>query len=566
LAAAGPDEEVAAELEGSAGRAQARGGVAAAAAFWERSAALTPDPARRAERVLAAAGGKYQAGAFDAALGLLAAVEAGPLDQLQRARAGLLRGQIAFAASRSTDASFLLLKAAREFEPLDVRLARETYLEALSVALFTARPAGGDDLLEVAGAARAAPPAPQLARAPDLLLDGMALLITEGYRAGAPIAKRAVSAFRGADVTTEEGLRWLWLACTAARLVWDYESWDALSARLIKLAREAGALMALPVAVSTRAAVHLFAGEFDAAALLIAEVASVTAAIGSSIAPYSALLLTALRGREAEVAELIEAGMKEAQSRGESGLGLVPSLIAVLYNGLGRYEEALAAAQQASEDQHTVWFLSRAAAELIEAAERSGEPGRAAAALPQLSDAARASGTDWALGIEARSRALVSDGEAAEALYREAIGRLGRTRLLVELGRAHLLYGEWLRRRQRLGDARDQLRSAHQIFDTIGAAAFAKRARIELRAAGGRAYRHTAGTGGTLTAQETLIARLAAGGASNPQIAEQLFLSPATVAYHLRKVFTKLGVSSRGQLTRALPAQQNTAPPVAPRG
>ena len=566
LAAAGPDEEVAAELEGSAGRAQARGGVAAAAAFWERSAALTQDPARRAERALAAARGKYQAGVFDAALGLLAAVEAEPLDELQRARAGLLRGQIAFAASRSTDAPFLLLKAAREFEPLDVRLARETYLEALSVALFTARPAGGDDLLEVAEAARAAPAAPQLARAPDLLLDGMALLITEGFPAGAPIVKRAVSAFRGADVTTEEGLRWLWLACTAARLVWDYESWDALSGRLIKLAREAGALMALPIAVSTRAAVHLFAGEFDAAALLIAEVASVTEAIGSSIAPYSALLLTAMRGREAEVAELIEAGMKEAQSRGESGLSLVPSLIAVLYNGLGRYEEALAAAQQASADQHPLWFVSRAAAELIEAAERSGEPGRAAAALPQLSEAARASGTDWALGIEARSRALVSDGEAAEALYREAIGRLGRTRLRVELGRAHLLYGEWLRRRQRRGDARDQLRSAHQIFDTIGAAAFAKRARSELHAAGGRAHRHTANTGGTLTAQETLIARLAGGGASNPQIAAQLFLSPATVAYHLRKVFTKLGISSRSQLTRALPAQPNTAPPVAPRG
>jgi DNA-binding CsgD family transcriptional regulator len=571
-AAAGPDEEVAAELGRSAGRARARGGVAAAAAFLERSAMLTLDPARRAQRALAAAQAKYQAGALDVALGLLAAAQAGPLDELQRAWAGLLRGQIVFAASRGSDAPPLLLAAAREFEPLDARLARETYLDALFAATFAGRLASGGDLLEVAEAARAAPPPPGPARAPDLLLDGLAALITEGFPAGAPVVKRAISAFRGQDVTTEEGLRWLWLGCHAARLMWDHESWDALSARLIKLARETGTVMALPGAVSTRAGMHVSAGEFDAAASLVAEVASVSEAIGGSIpiAPYDpAPWLAALRGREAEAAELIEAGTKDVQRRGEgeglSFFGIKQWATAVLYNSLGRYEEALAVAQRASEDSHVLWFSNWALAELIEAAERSGQPARAASVLPRLSEAARASGTDWALGIAARSRALVSDGEQAEALYLEATGRLGRTRLRVELGRAHLLYGEWLRRQRRIRDARDQLRSAHKIFSSTGAVAFAERARVELRAAGGHARKRTAETRETLTVQEALIARLAGAGASNAEIAARLFLSPATVAYHLRKVFSKLGISSRNQLA-ALEAQPDTAPPVTQRG
>jgi DNA-binding CsgD family transcriptional regulator len=317
---------------------------------------------------------------------------------------------------------------------------------------------------------------------------------------------------------------------------------------------------------------HVSAGEFDAAASLVAEVASVSEAIGSSIpiAPYDpAPWLAALRGREAEAAELIEAGTKDVQSRGEgeglSFFGIKQWATAVLYNSLGRYEEALAAAQRASEDSHVLWFSNWALAELIEAAERSGKPARAAAVLPRLSEAARASGTDWALGIAARSRALVSDGEQAEALYLEATGRLGRTRLRVELGRAHLLYGEWLRRQRRIRDARDQLRKAHKIFSSTGAEAFAERARIELRAAGGHARKSTAETRETLTAQEALIARLAGAGASNAEIATRLFLSPATVAYHLRKVFSKLGISSRNQLA-ALPARPDTAPPVTQRG
>ena len=559
----GPDEEVAAELERSAGRAQARGGLAAAAAFLERSAALTLDPALRAGRALAAAQATYQTGAFDATLRLLAAAEAGPLDELQRARADRLLGQITFASGRGSDTPSLLLKAARQFEPLDPRLARETYLEALSSTLFGGRLS---DALEVARAARAAPSPPQPARPPDLLLDGLALLVTEGYPAGMPVIKQAMSAFRGTDLSTEEGLRWLWPACHTAVLVWDYDSWDMLSARLVTLARDVGAVMALPIAFATRAGVHLFAGELAEVASLVAQATSATQAIGSSFAPDGALTLAAFGSREADTLALAEAA-KDAQRCGEGGgLSYAQWLTAVLCNSLGRYEQALATAQQASEgspaQQFSIWGL----VELIEAAARSGAPERATGALHLLSETTRASGTDWALGTEARSRALVSDGAAAENLYREAIDRFARTRLRMDLGRAHLTYGEWLRRQRRRRDARDQLASAYQIFDAVGAAAFAERARIELRATGEHARQHTVDTPDTLTAQEALIARLAGEGTSNPEIAEQLFISPATVAYHLRKVFTKLAVSSRNQLAPALPARQRAASLGSPQG
>jgi len=563
----GPEEEVASELERSAGRAQARGGVAAAAAFLERSAALTLDPARRAGRALAAAQAKYQAGAFDEALALLGTVETGPPDELRRARADLLRGLIAFSSSRGSDAPPLLLKAARQFEPLDPRLARETYLDALAAATFAGRLALGGGVREVAEAARAAPSPPQPARPPDLLLDGLALLVTEGYPAGAPVLRRAVSAFRGTDVSREEELRWLWLACHAAGLVWDHADWDVLSDRQVTLARDAGALIALPIAFNTRAGLHLFSGEFTDAASMVAQAESVTESNGSSFAPYGAVTLAVFRGQEAQAAQLIQTATDEAGRRGE-GLGLtsVQWADAVVCNSLGRYQEALAAAQRASEESPAVRFANWALVELVEAAVRSGVPERAASALQRLSGIAAACGTDWALGAEARSRALVSDGEDAESLYREAIDRFGRTRLRVDLARAHLVYGEWLRRQRRRRDARDQLGTAHQLFDAIGAAAFAERARIELRATGGPAPQHTIQTPDTLTAQEALIARLASDGASNPRIAAQLFISPATVAYHLRKVFTKLGVSSRSQLAPALPARHGAAPLVTPHG
>jgi len=572
-AALGPDEGVAGDLERSAGRAQARGGPAAAAAFLERAAALTADPSQRAKRAMAAAHAKYQAGAFDAALTLLARAEAGPPDKFQHARADLLRGQIAlreqitFADSGGSDAPPLLLRAARQFESFDVRLARDTYLDALAAALFAGHLALPDGMRGVAEAARAAPPAPQPARAPDLLLDGLALLISAGHEAGAPALKQAVSAFRSEDLSREDGLRWLWVACHAAGTLWDYKGLDALSARQVNLARDSGAPIALPPAFSMRVGVHLLAGEFTTAASMVAEAESVTEATELSSAPYGPLALAALRGQEAEAFELIEAGTKNEKRRGEGeGLSYVQWATAVLCNSLGRYQEALAAAQQTSADSPALWFSNWAVVEFIEAAARSGMPGRAAGALQRLSETTRASGTDWALGIEARSRALVSDGEAADSLYREAIDRLGRARLCLDLARAQLLYGEWLRRQRRRREARDQLGRAYELFDLIGAIAFANRTRIELRATGGHAYAHTIDTREDLTAQEALIARLAGAGASNPQIAAQLFISPATVAYHLRKVFVKLGISSRNQLARALPAQQDAALPALPQG
>jgi DNA-binding CsgD family transcriptional regulator len=566
-AAAGPDEKVAAELEHSAGRAQARGGFAAAAAFLERSAALTPGPARRADRALAAAQATSQTGAFDAALGLLAAAEAGPLDELQRAQAALLHGQIAFASFPDRDAEALLLKAARLFEPLDARLARETYLDALSAALFASRlpPAGG--LREAGETARAAPSPPRPARPPDLLLDGLAALATDGYPAGTPALKQAVSAFRSDEVSREERLRWLWQGCYAAQLVWDYGSWDVLSDRHVKLASEAGALIAMPIVLNIRALPQLLAGEFAAAASLITQLESVTEATGSSIAPYASLVLAALRGRETEAARLIEAGLKQTERRAAgSWLTFAQWATAVLHNGLGRYEQALAAAEQASRDSRVLPPANWAVAELIEAATRSGAPKRAAPALRRLSQMTRASGTDWALGIEARARALVSEGEAADSHYREAIDYLGRTPLRVELGRAQLLYGEWLRRQRRIRDAREQLRRAYTLFAGAGMEAFAERTRAELRASGAQTLKRATGTPDVLTAQEALIARLASQGTSNPQIAAQLFISPATVAYHLGKVFAKLGISSRNQLAGALPVRPDGERAVASEG
>jgi DNA-binding CsgD family transcriptional regulator len=544
-AAPGPGEEVASELERSAGRARARGGVAAAAAFLERAAALTLEPARRAERALAAAQAKHQAGAFDAALGLLTTAEAGPLDALQRARIDLLRAQITFDSSRGTDAPPLLLMAAKRFEPLDAALARATYLEALAAAAFAGRLAIGG-VVEAAKAASAAPPAPEPPRPSDLLLDGLVLLITEGYAAGAPTLRRALDAFRGEDLATEEGLRWLWLAGGAAGILLDGEACDVLSARLVRLARDTGALTVLIFALTRRSTLHLFAGELARAASLVEEVGAVTEATGSRTAPYGALALAVFRGREAEASRLIDAATEDCGASGEGmGLTVAEWARAVLFNGLARYEDALAAAQRASKDPYALLFSNAALVELIEAASRTGNRERGAKALHRLTQITRASGTEWALGIEARSRALLCDGDAPERLYREAIDRLARTRL-----RAHLLYGEWLRRERRRLDAREHLRQAHELFLQFGMEAFAERARVELKATGERARKRTAETSDELTPQEAQISRLAGEGATNQEIAAQLFISASTVDYHLRKAFRKLGVKSRTQLAR----------------
>jgi DNA-binding CsgD family transcriptional regulator len=560
-AAAGPDEDVAGELERSAGRAQARGGLAAAAAFLERATALTIDPTRRAERALAAAQAKHQSGAADAALELLAIAGGGPLDELRSARVDLLRAQIEFAVHRGSDAPLLFLEAARRLEPLDLTLARETYLDALWSAWWVGRTASGGDALKVAEAVRAAPPPSQPARPADLLLDGLAVLITDGYPAGAPMVKRALAAFSSEDLSRDAGIRWLGLAGRAAIHMWDDESWYVLSARLVELARDAGALSVLPVALNLRAGIQILAGEFAAAALLNDEAKAVTDATGSQLAPYGAVLVAAYRGRETETSDLIQAATTEVVARSEGlGLTIVHRARAVLYNGLGRYEDALTEAQHAAPPEELLWS-NWALPELIEAAARSGDTERAADALRRLSETTRASGTDWALGIEARSRALLSDGEAADALHLEAIDRLGRTRFRVELARAHLLYGEWLRRERRRVEAREQLRTAYDTFAALGMDAFARRARRELRATGETARKRTVQASGRLTPQETQIARLARDGLSNPEIGAHLFISPRTVEYHLRKVFAKLEISSRHELEPALSSDPNAVQP-----
>jgi DNA-binding CsgD family transcriptional regulator len=552
----GLDEDVAAELERSAGRARVRGGLAAAAAFCQRAAELTPEPARRAQRALTAAQAKHQAGAPDAARRLLAMAQAGPLDELARARAELLRAQLAADPGRG-DAPALLLMAGKRLEPLHLGLARDAYRDAFRAALTAGRLAIRGGMPEVAAVARAVPSALRSPRAPDLLLDGLAVLTTEGYAAGAPILRRALTAFRHEEVLTEEGLRWLPLACRVSHDVWDDESWYVLSARLIDLARAAGALAVLPVALRSGVGSQLLAGEFAMAASIAQEAEAVVRATDNPTGPYGRLMIAAWTGQEAEARQLIAATTAQMVARGEGQwLTAAHWATAVLTNGLCRYDEALAAAARGSEYPDELGLALRSMSELIEAAARTGAPERGIGALRRLSETTGAAGTDWALGIEARSRALLSDGESAERLYREAIERLGRTRVRVELARAHLLYGEWLKRENRRVDAREQLRAAHQMLTAMGAGGFAERARRELLSTGEVVRKHTAETASELTAQEAQIARMAGDGHTNPEIGVQLFISARTVEWHLRKVFTKLGISSRKELRRALPARE----------
>jgi DNA-binding CsgD family transcriptional regulator len=557
LAASGPDEAVAAELEHSAGRAQARGGVAATAAFLRRAVALTQDPARRRERALAAAQASLQAGAFDETLTLLGTAEDGALDELQRARVDLLRAQLAFASSRGTEATPLLLAAAQRLERLDVALANETYVDAFSAALFGARLNDSVGVPDVAHAARAAPrrSGGQAATA-DLLLDALVELAAD-YDAAVPRCRDAVQRLSSEGISAKERLRWLWQGCVVALEVWDDEGAYNLSHRSVEIARETGTLSELALALSARAPILVFCGELSAAASTVAETEWVQDATGISSAPYGALILDAWKGGERETRHLIEATLREAGSRGEGiGVAISEYARAVLCNGLGEYEEALVAASSASEYREVVgenWGLS----ELFEPAARTGRTDLAADALDRLAKKARASGTDWALGIEARSRALMSEDDRAEAWFGEAIEHLGRTRVRAELARAHLLYGEWLRRENRRVDARVQLRAAHGQFTSMGMQAFAERARGELLATGETVRKRSVEARDDLTSQERHIAELAGDGLSNPEIGARLFLSPRTVEWHLHHVFTKLGIRSRRQLASALAASDS---------
>jgi DNA-binding CsgD family transcriptional regulator len=547
-AAPGPEEDVAAELERSAGRAQARGGLAAAAAFLQRSVALTRDPARRADRALAAAQANFQAGAFDTALGLLATAEAGALDEFQRTRADLLRGHVVFASGLASNAPSLFLNAARRLERFDLQLARETYLSAWGAAAF----AGTDELLEICRAARALPPPAGDPRPLNVLLDGLALLITEGCAAATPTLQRAATAI--ANLRVDEVLRWGWMATAASAAVWDFEGMRAITERTVQIIRDAGALAQLPFPLAVLGALTVWSGDFAGATSLIAEADSLAAVTGTPMVPLAALSLLARRGREAEASALITDTIEQAAAVGQAIAATNAHwAAAVLYNGLGRYDLAASAAEKATSYPFELYDSMWALPELVEGAARAGEVELARTALERLAETTQPCGTDFGLGIEARSRALLNDSATADELYREAVHRLSRTRLRPELARAQLLYGEWLRREGRRVDAREQLRVAYDLFAAIGMEAFAERARRELLATGERVRKRTVETRGELTAQEALIARLARDGLSNPEIGARLFLSARTVKYHLAKVFTKLDISSRAQLHRVLP-------------
>jgi DNA-binding CsgD family transcriptional regulator len=560
-ATAGHDERVALELERSAGRAQARGGLAAAAAFLRRAVALTGDRAKRADRALAAAEASLGAGTFDVARGLLAAAEVGPLDELQRARVDLLRAEAAYSESRGSDAPALLLRAAKALGPLDSQLACETYLDAWSSALFAGRFAGAAGMPEVSREA-ATRTRPEHPRPSDLLLDGLSLAFTDGRSAAGPVLAEAANGFAGSDVSIEEVLRWGWLATAAAVMVWDYETCLSVSTLGVELAREAGALAVLGVSTNVLTQAVVLGGDFGRAALLVADADSVTDATGTRMAPYGALVLGGFQGRAAEAAPLIDRTVEQCTEGGQgTAVQYAHWARSVLLNGLGRYDDAMAAAQEASDDTPELFVSVWAAIELLEAAVRSDQAELASTAHARIDAATAVASTDWALGVRARSGALVSDGKAADRLYREALERLGRTRLRPELARTHLLYGEWLRRENRRVDARAQLRAAYDQLTSIGMEAFAERARRELLATGEKVRKRTLESRDELTAQERQIASLARDGLSNPEIGARLFLSPRTVEWHLRKVFSKLGIHSRRELAAALPSSESEPAP-----
>jgi DNA-binding CsgD family transcriptional regulator len=560
LAATGPDDAVAAELEASAGRAQSRGGIAAAAAFLERAAVLTRDPELRGSRAISAAQAKRDAAAPEAAYELLSLAEAGPLSDLQRAQVARMRAQMDFVRSRakSTGAPLVgaaatqLLDAARGLEGLDDDLARETYLESLTAAMYAGRLGEPGLLTEVAAAGLAAVSGlVQLERPVDLLLRGMATRVVDGPGAGSDDLRAALELWNAhAQQHAGQWLYWPFPIAqeSAAHELWDDEVLERIATDTVRRAREAGALAALPPALGYRAGVHFYRGEFDSATRLIEESKTITASMGYAPVRYHTLMLAAWRGALTEAEDIIAAAATDGAARGEGRLlGLSGFSTAILYNGLGRYDEALAEARRCCEYED-LGFYGWCLYELIEAAVHAGDRETAAAALPKFEERAGASGTDWGLGAVAAAQALLADNDAAEGAFVEAIERLERADIALHLSRARLSYGEWLRRANRRTDARKQLSAAHQLFTEMGAHGFAERARRELTVTGEKVRKQPVGSGDALTAQEGQIARLARDGLTNQEIGAQLFISTHTVEWHLRKVFVKLGITSRKQL------------------
>jgi DNA-binding CsgD family transcriptional regulator len=553
-AATGPDEGVAAELELAANRAQARGGYTGRVALLRRSVELTADNDRRVRRELALADAELRSGDPDIAQDLVDTALPNLSEPRPRALGEQLRGEILFAQGHVTDSAAILVGAARLLAP-DHAAAREAAAAAMRAALW----AGPTESKEVSTAAAALPrPARSEARVSDLLLEGFAARFTTGFTASVEPFRAALSALRSEDPGQVTELRWFEMAAIAALCIWDADTVLDITNRFLRAARTQGALALLPAALALRATADCLIGRLTDAEDRWTEMREIIAASRSatvigvdSLSEGTALVYS---GRIAEARAVGTARIRESTSRGQGGLADVGRAITAIADvWAGDYAAAVIAAATVVQDD--VPFVAEATLpELIEAAARNGQRSEAMSAFHIMSERALAVGTPEALGIRSRCAALLDDGDDAEACYQEAIGHLERGRAAVELARAHLQHGEWLRRRKRKRDARSELRTARDMLDAMGAKGFAARAAAELRATGERARPRTPAATLDLTPQEARVAGLAAEGETNNQIAAQLFISPRTVEYHLSKVFTKLGVSSRAQLARRMPA------------
>jgi DNA-binding CsgD family transcriptional regulator len=550
--ASAPDEQVAAELERSAERARARGGVAAAAAFLAFAVELTPDHTIRAGRALDAAQAKLDAGDPEMAARLLMIAEDGAHDPLLFARSELQRAKLAFAVSRGSDAPPLLLAAAKRLAELDRLLSRETYLEALMSSIIVGRLYGDEhnSAAAIARAAQEAPPPPHPPRAVDLLLDGLVVRLTEGYVAAAPLLRNAIDQFVCEEALGKADPRWHDITNRVLLDLFDPDTYDSLTARQVDTLRAGGALALLPVALTTRAGMCATRGEFSDASALLEEAEVITTAIGAPAQRYIEPFLAASRGQEQLTLEFVQASIEGATRRGE-GFAISVALYsaAILHNGLCHYSEALAACESALEHDD-LGMAGYVLVEMVEAATRCGATSTAATALERLIERTDELHTDSALGLAARSKALLTDGAAAEAEFLKAIGYLECSPLGFHLPRAHLVYGEWLRRTGRRVDAREQLGIAYQLFTAMHAEGYAERTRREIGATGEIIRKRSPGSKIELTTQERYILRLARDGHTNAEIAAQLFISSRTVEWHLSKIFVKLGVTSRRDLKR----------------
>lgn len=549
-----PDAHIADELERAAGRARARGGVSAAASFLEYAARLTPDPTDRARRTLDAAMADLDAGIPDAAARLLAAAQNTTDDEFLNARCELIRAKLAFAVSRGVDAPPLLLAAAKRMEHLDPPESRKAYLGAVLASILVGRLSTEqhNSAPSVAEAARKAPAAPDPPRVIDLLLDGLIVRLTRGHVAAASQLQGAIRAYLHEWETGAPDPRWHDLTARVCLDLFDQDAYNFLTAREVDHLRTSGALTLLPVALVTYSAVCVTAGKFEQAAALLDESAAIITATGAPVRAAIRTYLAACRGQEQPCRAGVQETIDGAMSRGEGyDISVALYSAAIMHNGLGRYQEAMdAAASGARYDD--LGMRGYLLVELVEAAVRCNELKVAAEALSELQMRTEASGTETALGVAARSKALMSDGSVADAAYQDALAHLQRSPAAVYLARTHLIYGEWLRREKRRADARMQLRTAYEMFAQMGADSFALRAQRELAATGETVHVQARDATAGLTAQESRIATLARDGYTNVEIGGQLFISRRTVEWHLGKIFAKLGVTSRRELRTAL--------------